>query len=264
MTTKIKGTLAIAAIILAIAGIAFLRHPAQLTETKESSYSPEQLKSEEQRFSSQCGFCHGRDARGGESGPDLTRSKLVKEDKGGDQIGPLLRAGRPDKGMPPFNLNEQDLGLMVAFLHAKALGATSHVIQTADLATGNADAGRVYFNGLGGCSACHSASGDLKGVASRYEGVELLQRMLYPKGSPEPTPPKVTVTLRSGQTVTGPLDGQDEFRVKVLDAKGVQTKYDRSEVQVKIEDPMSAHYDQLEKYTDDDMHHVFAYLSSLK
>ncbi len=264
MTTKMKGTLAIAVLTLSIAGIAFLRRPAQPTETKESSYSPEQLKAEEQRFSSQCGFCHGRDARGGESGPDLTRSKLVKEDKGGDQIGPLLRAGRPDKGMPPFNLNEKDLDLMVAFLHAKALGATSHVIQAADLATGNLEAGRIYFNGPGGCSACHSAAGDLKGIASRYEGLDLLQQLLYPKGPPAPTPPKVTVTLRSGETVTGPLDGQDEFRIKVLDAKGVQSKYDRSEVQVKIEDPMSAHYDQLGKYTDDDMHNVFAYLSTLK
>ena len=29
-------------------------------------------------FQSQCGFCHGSNARGGESGPDLVRSVLVR------------------------------------------------------------------------------------------------------------------------------------------------------------------------------------------
>ncbi len=32
----------------------------------------------------------------------------------------------------------------------------------------------------------------------------------------------------------------------------------------KIDDPMSAHFDQLGKYTDNDMHNVFAYLETLK
>src|SRR6185436_20943020 len=31
----------------------------------------------------QCGFCHGSNARGGSSGPDLTRSELVQSDEGG-------------------------------------------------------------------------------------------------------------------------------------------------------------------------------------
>src|SRR6185312_5252215 len=38
------------------------------------------IQAGELRFTSQCGFCHGRDAAGGEGGPDLTRSVLVAED----------------------------------------------------------------------------------------------------------------------------------------------------------------------------------------
>src|SRR5487761_1908696 len=41
------------------------------------TYPAAQLHTGELRFVSQCGFCHGRDAAGGESGPDLTRSELV-------------------------------------------------------------------------------------------------------------------------------------------------------------------------------------------
>ena len=46
-------------------------------------------------FLQQCAFCHGRDAAGGEDGPDLTGSKLVAADAGGDKIAPVIREGRP-------------------------------------------------------------------------------------------------------------------------------------------------------------------------
>ena len=39
------------------------------------SYPPEQVRAGQPLFSAQCGFCHGRDAMGGETGPDLTRAR---------------------------------------------------------------------------------------------------------------------------------------------------------------------------------------------
>jgi cytochrome c oxidase cbb3-type subunit III len=82
------------------------------------TYSIEQTQAGQLRFSSQCGFCHGRDAAGGETGPDLTRSKLVTEDNRGDKIGPLVRAGRSERGMPAFSsLSDADLAAIVAFIH---------------------------------------------------------------------------------------------------------------------------------------------------
>ena len=140
-------------------------------------------------------------------------------------------------------------------------------MEAADLATGNAEAGRRYFNGAGGCAGCHSATGDLKGVASKYQGLVLLQRMLYPSGRPAPARPKVTVSLASGQTgqtVAGPLASEDEFTIVILDAAGARQTYKKTDVKFKIDDPMSAHFDLLGKYTDDDMHNVFAYLDTMK
>src|SRR5690348_14429333 len=77
--------------------------PAPRTLTPQA-YPSEQVQAGELRFAAQCGFCHGRDAAGGETGPDLTRSELVAGDTRGDRIGPLLRKGRPDLGMPSFDL----------------------------------------------------------------------------------------------------------------------------------------------------------------
>jgi cytochrome c oxidase cbb3-type subunit 3 len=242
--------------------------PAPQTVTPQT-YPIEQVQAGEGRFTSQCGFCHGRDAAGGETGPDLTRSVLVAQDTRGDKIGPLLRTGRPDRGMPSFDLGAADLGALVAFIHAQktkfeTLGGGRRAVDARDLATGKADAGRRYFNRKGGCSGCHSVTGDLAGIAARYKGLQLLQRMLYPSGQPAPAPPKVSFTLPEGQTVIAPLAGQDEFTITVLDPAGARQIYARSAVKFKIDDPMSAHFDQLGKYTDKDMHDVFAYLETLK
>jgi cytochrome c oxidase cbb3-type subunit III len=242
--------------------------PRPRTATPQT-YSAAQVQAGELRFAAQCGFCHGRDAAGGESGPDLTRSELVAQDTRGDKIRPLLRTGRVDAGMPAFDLSSAESDAIIAFIHAQmeklaALSGGRRSVQPSDLATGNAADGRAYFNGAGGCSGCHSAAGDLAGVATRYRGLALLQRMLYPTGRPAPAPPKAIVTLASGQTVIAPLDAQDEFTVTVLDPSGARQTYQRDAVNVTIENPISAHFAQLGKYTDSAMHNVFAYLDTLK
>src|SRR5262249_13144138 len=70
-------------------------------------------------FAAQCGFCHGRDATGGQTGPDLTESALVAADVGGDKISAVVRTGRPEKGMPPFSLSETDMAAVVAYIHSQ-------------------------------------------------------------------------------------------------------------------------------------------------
>src|SRR6266487_5779347 len=65
-----------------------------------------------------CGFCHGANARGGSGGPDLTRSVVVQEDEGGKQLGAFLRVGRPDRGMPKFDMPDPQLADLATFLHA--------------------------------------------------------------------------------------------------------------------------------------------------
>src|SRR5437016_4444955 len=62
------------------------------------TYTAAQVREGEMRFGAQCGFCHGKDAAGGESGPDLSRAELVAQDTRGDKLGPVIRAGRPNAG----------------------------------------------------------------------------------------------------------------------------------------------------------------------
>jgi cytochrome c oxidase cbb3-type subunit 3 len=171
--------------------------------------------------------------------------------------------------MPAFRLGDAASAAIVAYIHdqktkADTLGGGRRSVDVEDLANGNAGAGRSYFNGAGGCSGCHSPKHDLRRIASRYEGLALLRRMLYPSGQPPPARPKVTVWLPSGKKMVRPLDSEDEFAIVVLDRSGARQRYEKSSVRFHVENPMAAHFDQLARYTDDDMHNVYAYLLTLK
>ena len=80
----------------------------QTAKPAAQNFPPAQVESGQSLFLQNCAFCHGRDAGGGETGPDLTRSKLVAEDLRGNKIGPVVRNGRPEKGMPRFSLSDPE------------------------------------------------------------------------------------------------------------------------------------------------------------
>jgi mono/diheme cytochrome c family protein len=227
-----------------------------------------------------CGFCHGSNARGAAGGSDLTRSPIVQEDEGGKQLGEFLRVGRPERNMPKFDLKEQEVADIATFLHATIYSVSNRSrYQILDIVTGDPKAGAAFFNGPGGCSACHSPAGDLAGVGAKYEPAVLQGRMLMPRGgraggpgrgSPpylDPNAVKATVTLESGEAVTGPLVRLTDFDVTVYDTESQQTRswLRRDGVPaVTLSDPLQAHVDLWRKWTDKTMHDVTAYLVSLK
>ena len=276
MKTSILTSIAVVLIVsAATAGAAPQRGRSPAAEQPPPTVTPQEyparlVEAGEPRFAARCGFCHGRDAGGGEGGPDLTRSELVAEDTYGDRIRDLLRSGRVAGDMHAFDLGDEEFTLIVAFIHDRktqaelAMGGRRFV-EADDLRTGDASAGQRYFNGAGGCAQCHSETGDLAGIASRFEGLALLRRMLYPGfGQPAPAPATVTVTLPTGETLTGELASQDEFTIALIDSDGASHSWSTNEVEFTVDDPMATHFDLLGAYTDDDMHNLYAYLETLR
>jgi cytochrome c oxidase cbb3-type subunit 3 len=133
-------------------------------------------------------------------------------------------------------------------------------VDASDLQTGNAEAGKQYFNGAGGCATCHSPTGNLAGIASRHQGLRLEEQMLYPRHAKS----RVTVTLASGQTITGTLAYLDEFTVGLTDPTGSYRSWRTRDVQYKVDAPVNAHVELFSKYTDDDIHNLMAYLQTLR
>jgi mono/diheme cytochrome c family protein len=227
-----------------------------------------------------CGFCHGANARGGSSGPDLTRSALVQADENGRQLGEFLAMGRPDKGMPKFDLPRPQVSDIAAFLHSAIYqNSNRRLYKILDIVVGDAKAGEAYFNGAGRCSSCHSPARDLKGVGAKYEPATLQGRLLLPRGrergpgSPnaplytDPTALQVTVTPSPGEAVSGGLVRLTDFEVTLYDAgAGRMRSWLRNgdTPKVVVTDPLQAHVDNLTKWTDADMHNMTAYLAGLK
>ncbi len=187
-------------------------------------------------------------------------------DVDGNKIRGVVQNGRPEKGMPPFSrLQPMQVNDLIAFIRkqvfeAKARPGGRRGVEVEDLQTGNAEAGKAYFNGPGGCSSCHSPTGDLAGIATRYIGLELEKRMLYPTDAKA----KATVTTPSGESFSGILAYKDEFHIALTDAEGWYRSWPIDEVKFKIDDPAQAHVEQFEKYTDSDIHNLMAYLQTLR
>lgn len=279
----LKSISALAAVIFLSALSASAQYPPRPPKP-----TPEQLaamqaaeQSGKAIFQQNCAVCHAANLTGGR-GPDLIRSALVRRDKNGDAIGPVVTQGRPDKGMPPFQFTQSQISDLVAYihseitlfdLHTRVPGAYPNDIPASQLATGDAEAGKAFFDGAGHCSECHSPTGDLAHIASRYsDPTDLEQRLINPAGTlvfassynPKTTI-TATVTLKSGETFEGPLEQNGEFDVSIRDFSGSLHTWPRSDVKtVVVHNPVQAHLDMIPKWNNTDMHNIFTYLETLK
>jgi len=137
---------------------------------------------------SSCHFCHGVDLTGAQMGAtDLMHSPLIAADQNGNFIGPVVRAGKPNlqTAMPSYpDLTSQEIADLAAYVHyLRRQGRYRELTMDAD-EQGDARAGENYFNA--NCATCHSRSGDLAGVASKY-GAALRSRVLRPSDDPAPS-----------------------------------------------------------------------------
>src|SRR5947207_14271573 len=238
---------------------------------------PEQVARGQQLFKSNCSFCHGSDARGGETGPNLVRAQVVLADQHGELVTPIVQNGIPARAMPKFTLSAAEIADIAAWLHSQPLsdrGAPS----TLDILVGNAKEGEAYFNGAGHCTQCHSVSGDLAAIGAKSDA-KTIQNLIVSGGggrsfgrrSAGAAPPKlpattVTVTLPSGQAITGDLDHISAFVVALRQPDGTYRNFARhySIPMVILTNPRQCHIDMLPKWRDSDIHNMTAYLVTLK
>jgi cytochrome c oxidase cbb3-type subunit 3 len=224
-------------------------------------------------YIAQCITCHGTRARGGDRGADLVRSLVVLHDRYGSTIGPYLTQGHP-AGKPVTLTQDQTVDLS-HFLHQQVGDTlrTGPYNSVLNILVGDAKEGKNFFDGAGGCSHCHSTTGDLAHIAGKYDPPSLQQKVVFPqdravarKGPTSPRKPlTVTVTTASGETVTGVPTELDDFNVSLRDAAGQYHSFARGPgVKVEQLDPYAAHVALLDQYTDKEIHDVVAYLETLQ
>ena len=231
-----------------------------------------------------CSACHGPDGRGGPDGAvDLTRSPMAIANDGGRQLREFLAVGRPERRMPSFSMPDDDVADLSAYFRSLAppaaagSGAGGRGVPIPVTVVGDARAGEAYFTSAG-CTTCHAAGGDLKGIGSRLPVASIQGRLVMPRGaggyprgfSAAPDPAEVSktvvVTPPSGPVVRGTLLWITDFWVTLVDEQGVRRTIARNGdvPKVAVTDPLAWHIDHMKTLTDKNMHDLTAYLVTLR
>lgn len=215
-------------------------------------------------YKQNCATCHGENARGAQA-PSLVRSVTVLHDEKGEEIGPVIKAGRP--GMPPFpSMSQEDIYNLAQYLHLQvelAANRGTYAQTYGDLrnkVTGDAKAGEAFFKA--NCTGCHQANGDLAKIGSKFsQAAQLQSRFLWPAGFGAGP---VTVTTPAGAKVTGTINREDDFSISLTDAAGEYHYFAKDKVKIDAEDKLDGHRKLLPKYSNADIHNMTAYLVTLK
>jgi cytochrome c oxidase cbb3-type subunit III len=233
-------------------------------------------------YAEKCASCHGADARGGKlakTDSDLMRSDLVVMDHSGRELPGFLALGRPDKNMPAFTFSKEEGVDLATWLHYQiTVTVARQDYQRHNVFSGDPKAGEAFFNGsVGKCSTCHSVSGDLKGIGAK-NGVDAgnLQAAILGgasgggrggrggggRGGGGAGNVTATVTLKSGEKFTGSPVLINDFVVEIKLPTGENKTWLRDGDWPKVAQTnrLQAHIDLMQKYTDDDIHNLAAYL----
>ena len=103
---------------------------------------------------------------------------------------PVIKNGRPGTTMVASPLPDADIKAVIAFVHdlQSKIGGQGNPPPGSEvelnILVGDAKAGEAYFSQK--CAACHSPSGDLKGIATRVSQPKALQNLWVSGGRAMP------------------------------------------------------------------------------
>ena len=182
-------------------------------------------------FNSNCGSCHGSDARGGERGPDIATDPDVQRLAESDLIA-IAKNGVPGTGMPAFGwLGQEKLTAIMQYLR------TLQGLQIDIKLPGNPKSGEALFFGKARCSECHMVNGkggfigsDLSLYGADESAGQIRSVILDPERNLPPQKKAATVVTRTGRKFTGMLKVDDNFSVSIQTMDGDFHFFQKSEL----------------------------------
>ncbi len=234
-------------------------------------------------WAGECINCHGTQARGSDKGPNLVRSLIVLADRCGSELKPFLMKGHQlQSGRAGSSLTDAQVADLGHFLRQRVNDGLrgSPIFVPQNILTGDPQAGAAFFKGEGKCTTCHSPTGNLAGIGTRLQPIDLQQRFLFPGSGrgggggggrgrggvvTNANAVRVTVTPPNGPAVSGVLVQMDDFFVSLREDDGTPRTIRRvAGTKVDRQDPLAFHVELLDRLTDKNMHDVVAYLETLK
>ncbi len=232
-------------------------------------------------YATNCASCHAIDLRGTVDGknPNLLRSGVALRDQKGELIG-----ARVARHTPPLTLNEADTVAIAEYIHSvhATMGGQGSppgrnpTNVTLNVLVGDAKNGEATFKAV--CGACHSVTGNLKGIASKFTDPRALQNAwvsgstsTFGGGRGGGVNVPAVVTMADGSKLEGTLVREDDFLVVLVLPDGTRRSMPRTNgvPRVEIKDPKAGHVDAIVKLAHEDMqnhmlHDITAYLWTIK
>jgi len=239
-------------------------------------------------YEANCASCHAVDLRGGPSGSNLLRSGTALADQHGELVGAAVA-----KHSPAITLVNSDTVAVAEYLHGvhatmggqgSPPGRNPTGIEL-NVLVGDAMSGATYFGAA--CSKCHSVTGNLAGIGSKYPDARALQNAWVSgqagrfggggggggggRGGGGGAGNPVTVTMADGSKIEGTLIRRTDWLVILTLADGTRKSIARDPnsgvPKVDVKDPNEAHKKmviELDDATNKKMHDVTAYLWTIK
>ena len=258
--------------------------PGTFPAQQRSPGDPATIERGRALYSVSCTSCHGVDLRGGQlNGPNLLRSQVMLNDQEGELLLPIVQGARAERGMPPLPLSPDDVKAVAAYIHSVLASAQRQGAPpagpepTLNVLVGDAAAGEAYFAAK--CSKCHSTTGNLAGIGTRFPDAKTLQNFWVSggrgggrggfRGAGPPNPARAvtaTITFPTGEKIEGRVVRYDDFLITLALEDGSQrtVRRDGDKPRVEIRDPLEPHRALLAVYTDKDIHDLTAYLVTVK
>ncbi|HEY3132925.1 MAG TPA: PQQ-dependent dehydrogenase, methanol/ethanol family [Acidobacteriota bacterium] len=171
-------------------------------------------------FEALCSACHGADGTGGEKGPSIIPSsdKAARSQK---ELRELIRVGVPAAGMPAFELSEDRLAKLLAYVHALSAPAIESPVP------GDVVAGEAFFFNKGKCATCHSIRGkgswigpDLSNVGADRTLAGIEQALRNPSSRRAPGYRMATVRTQAGIALRGLVKNESNYDLQLQSLDG--------------------------------------------
>lgn len=182
-------------------------------------------------YNSACAGCHGLDGRGSDKAVNISGSEQTRH-LSDAQLTSIISNGVPGTGMPAFhNLSEKQTRAIIGYL--RSLQGKSE----AQNLPGNARHGKVIFFGNGGCSSCHTISGeggflgpDLSHYGAGLPSKEIRDEIVKSQRVPPQGYRQALLVTNAGDRLEGIIRNEDNFSIQLQTKDGAFHFFQKSEL----------------------------------
>ncbi|HYP04670.1 MAG TPA: PQQ-dependent dehydrogenase, methanol/ethanol family [Bryobacteraceae bacterium] len=265
-------------VILGVHPVAFAQEDRAEAQRNPYTGNAQAIAAGRVLYNQACVACHGADGRG-DRGPSIAGGNFTRGGADGE-IFINIRSGIRGTQMPGFpHFTTEQTWQIVSYIRSLA-GPVVTEAASSDSVRGDAVAGKLVFEGKGGCLACHQVQGAGTAVgpelstAGRASLQQLQAKIVNPNQSPAGAPARgrgrgagpatIVVKTRDGASYRGVRKAVDAFSIQMVDTTGKYRSFEKAALaDFRIEAKSLMPDDYAKRLSTQEISNVVAYLKTL-